>query len=105
MSFISRPGEDGRPSEDAAQSFSMNYHTLATNEDGELKNSNLSIAQNKTKGSQVEKPIPKPRNPLRRSLSAQHRATKVRDTNINFAEHYYIILYKILGFTTQTSRK
>lgn len=61
--------------EDADQSFSMNYHTLATNEDGELQSSNAAATESKTK---VEKPVPKPRNPLRRSLSAQHRAIKVR---------------------------
>merc|ERR1719411_335968 len=64
--------------EDADQSFSMNYHTLATNEDGELQSSNASATESKTK---VEKPVPKPRNPLRRSLSAQHRAIKANTTN------------------------
>lgn len=63
--------------EEGEQSFSMNYHTLANNADGEIQNSSITRAQNKSQPSNVEKPVPKPRNPLRRSLSAQHRATKV----------------------------
>ena len=55
----------------------MNYHTLANNVDGEIQNSSTTSAQNKSKAANIEKPVPKPRNPLRRSLSAQHRATKV----------------------------
>ena len=54
----------------------MNYHTLATNEEVEMQNSNQTISQNKAKG--VQEKAQKPRNPLRRSLSQQHRAIKVR---------------------------
>ena len=63
--------------EEGEQSFSMNYHTLANNADGDAQNSPQSSAQNKSKTTNADKPVPKPRNPLRRSLSAQHRATKV----------------------------
>ena len=55
----------------------MNYHTLAMNADGDAQNSPQPSTQNKSKATNADKPVPKPRNPLRRSLSAQHRATKV----------------------------
>ena len=67
--------------EEGEQSFSMNYHTLAMNADGDVPSSVTSTGQTKPKAPNVEKPVPKPRNPLRRSLSAQHRATKVRYYN------------------------
>ena len=63
--------------EEGEQSFSMNYHTLAMNADGDAQNSPQPSTQNKSKATNADKPVPKPRNPLRRSLSAQHRATKV----------------------------
>ena len=67
--------------DDASQSFSMNYHTLAANEDDkDLNNSNQNDPlEHKSRGNlQNGKENVKPRNPLRRSLSAQHRAIKVR---------------------------
>ena len=66
--------------DDASQSFSMNYHTLAANEDDkDLNNSNQNDPlEHKSRGNlQNGKENVKPRNPLRRSLSAQHRAIKV----------------------------
>ena len=72
---------------DTSPSFSMNYHTLATNEDDELNNSIQTIAQNEGKNVLLEKTAKKPRQPLRRSLSAQHRATKVRPIKIMFYLH------------------
>ena len=67
--------------DDASQSFSMNYHTLAANEDDkDLNNSNQNDPlEHKSRGNlQNGKENVKPRNPLRRSLSARHRAIKVR---------------------------
>ena len=55
---------NGQVSAEEKLTFSMNYHTLATNED-----------PSSTPGSTPGKP--KARRPLRRSLSAQHRAIKV----------------------------
>ena len=55
---------NGQVSAEEKLTFSMNYHTLATNED-----------PSSTPGSSPGKP--KARRPLRRSLSAQHRAIKV----------------------------
>ena len=73
--------------EEGEQSFSMNYHTLANNADGDAQNSPQSSAQNKSKTTNADKPVPKPRNPLRRSLSAQHRATKVLGQYHSKREH------------------
>ena len=59
----------------------MNYHTLAANEDdGDINSSNLNNPlEHKSRANlQNNKDTVKPRNPLRRSLSAQHRAIKVR---------------------------
>ena len=67
--------------DDASQSFSMNYHTLAANEDdGDINSSNQNNPlEHKSRANlQNNKDTVKPRNPLRRSLSAQHRAIKVR---------------------------
>ena len=55
----------------------MNYHTLATNADDEINNSVQTTTQKGPKNVQLEKTGGKPRQPLRRSLSAQHRAIKV----------------------------
>ncbi len=74
--------------DDNSQSFSMNYHTLAATDDVELHNPTQSTVQNTRKNTQEERTDGKSRRPLRRSLSAQHRAIKVRTMLIIYARNF-----------------
>ena len=63
----------------------MNYHTLAAADDGDLPNPTQNTVQNTKKNLQEERSDGKSRRPLRRSLSAQHRAIKVKTVIIIYA--------------------